>query len=228
MRARPLYVKLFVAIVALLTTVPWAYAQDGLQGALSRANVVSPANLATPFRQTLAAADFDGDHKPDGAVLLDDGWLQSHGVLRKIEIHLSGRRNTELTFESSEAELAISALDINHDGATDIVVERPLSRKRLHVWLNDGRGGFHEAAAQDFQSVVEVSGRQLESPTERQGCLAACLPPQRGFDGTAFGARALSLRDSSPNAEAQVYQSTAASRVTAASSSRAPPLPESL
>lgn len=228
MSARSPYVKLLAAIIALLATAPWVCAQDGLKGALSRATFASPANLATPFRQTLAAADFDGDHKPDGAVLLDDGWLQSHGILRKIEIHLSGRRNTELSFESNETELAISALDVNHDGATDIVIEQPLSHKRLQLWLNDGRGGFRKVAAQNFPSANEIISKRIGSPSERQDRVAVCLPPQRGSDRTALRARALPFRASAVTENAQVYASKAASRVTAPNSSRAPPLSKSL
>lgn len=228
MSARSPYIKLLAAIIALLATAPWVYAQDGLKGALSRATFASPATLATSFRQTLAAADFDGDRKPDGAVLLDDGWLQCHGILRKIEIHLSGRRNTELSFESNETELAISALDVNHDGATDIVIEQSLSHKRLQLWLNDGRGGFRKVAAQNFPFADEVISKRIESPSERQYRVAVCLPPQRGSDGTALHARALPFRACSANEEVQVHTSTAASRVTATNSSRAPPLSESL
>lgn len=214
--------------MALLATGPWLYAQDGLEGALSRANVASTANLATTFRYALAAADFDGDDKADGAVLLDGGWLQPRSRFRTIEIHLSSRRNAELTFESNETGLAITALDVNNDGATDIVVEQLFSHKRLHIWLNDGRGGFRKVTPQDFPSAGEGIGQRLLSSPERQDRLAACLPPQRGSDGNALGSRASPFHDSSANEQAQVFASTAASRAVVTNSSRAPPFSESL
>ena len=222
MSAKSLYGKLPIAILALLASVPWVHAQDGLEGALSRTNFASPANLGVPFRHTIAAADFDGDNKPDGAVLLDDGWLRPRNRLRTIEIHLSGRRNTELTFESNETA-GISALDVNHDGATDIVVEQSFTHERLQIWLNDGHGGFRKAPAQDFPSVNEVIGKELESPSERQNCPAACLPPQRSSDGAALAARASPHRTLSVPARTQALESMATSRAIAPDSSRAPP-----
>ena len=82
-----LCVKLVVG-AALTLPAPWVSGQDGLEGAWSRANLASPANLGVPFTQTLAAADFDGDSKVDGAVLVDHGWPRSQGSIRTIELHL--------------------------------------------------------------------------------------------------------------------------------------------
>src|SRR5262245_6964248 len=140
----------FVLAISVVLAAHCLWAQDGIEGALSRANLASPLNLSNPLGRTLAFADFDNDHKLDGAVLLDSGRLLGLNTFR-IDLHLSGRCNSELIFESVEIALAITTLDVNADGATDVVIERTLSHQRLYVWLNDGHGDFHRGGIQDFR-----------------------------------------------------------------------------
>ena len=179
MKLRSLCLKLAV-VAALSSVAPHAYAQDGLAGALSRSTLAASANFGrSPFARTLAAADFDSDNKPDGAVLVDNGWLQRQWGLRTIEVHFTGRPNTDLTFESNDAAVSVSALDVNRDGATDIVVEQPFTHKRLHVWLNDGRGDFRKARSEDFPASDLGGGEGLDFPSQASSPPPACLP-QRG------------------------------------------------
>lgn len=172
--------KFVVAGLALLGPSLWA--QDGLAGALARSSVPSAGNLTSPLAQRIAVADFDGDNRPDGAVLIDHGWLQPKGTSRKIELHFSGRSNTELTFESSEASLTVSALDVNRDGATDIVVEQPFTHKRLLVWLNDGRGSFHQVRSDDFPAADTEVHETLQPPGHFPDCPALCLTLRLGVE----------------------------------------------
>lgn len=221
MKLRSVSVKLVVA-AALALTAHQVCAQDGLEGAWSRASLASPTNLGTPFSQTLAAADFDGDNKPDGAVLVDDAWIRAQYGSRRIEIHFTGRGNGDLTFESNETSLAIVALDVNKDGATDIVVEQPLTCKRLQVWLNDGRGEFRKVRSEDFPSAdVENHGRHA-SPSQWPDCSALCLPPQRGYETAILAACPSSYCSSSARQQALPFGSPIGSRAVAPNSPRAP------
>ena len=181
MRLRSVCVGLVVA-AALAVTTPRVCAQDGLQGAFARVNLAWPANLGMPFSQTLATADFDGDNQPDGAVLVDCGWFRPQSSFRRIELHLTARGNTDLTFESNETALAVLALDVNSDGATDIVVEQPFTHKRLQVWLNDGHGSFRKVANHAFLSADATNHERIESPSQRPGCPAFCLLAQGGTE----------------------------------------------
>ena len=166
----------------LLLAASSAWAQDGLKGAFASENLASAPNVSLSFAPKLAAADFDGDHKPDGAVLTDPVVIRAERSTRTIELHFSARPNAVLTFESSESTVAISAVDVNRDGAADIVVEQPFTHKRLHVWLNDGRGVFREVKTKDFPSSDLGGYERAESPHPQTNFAVIGLPSQRGFD----------------------------------------------
>jgi len=222
MNARSTCIK-FVLAISVALAAPWIWAEDGLEGALPRANLGSLVNLTAPFGQTLAIADFDNDHKLDGAVLVNSGRIRGQNSFR-IEFHLSGSNNTELFFESTEATLAIAALDVNHDGATDLVVEHPFTHKRLYVWLNDGRGAFHRGRIEDFPSAEAPSGERLWAPSLRTDSPAACLPQQRCTEMIMLAA--CSLRGRPPSTDEFEGLSLASSDTSPAfspASSRAPP-----
>lgn len=225
MKVRSLALKIVVAALALTASL---WAQDGIEGALSRANLVLPAHFGTPFSQTLAAADFDGDNKPDGAVLVDHDWLRPQSSFRTIELHFTGRLNTDLAFESNEIALAISALDVNRDGATDIVVEQPFTHKRLQVWLNDGRGAFRKGRVEDFPSADAGNHERIESPSQRTECPALCLPSQRGSEIAILTAYPLPYRSSSAREHTLPFVAPLGLRAVAPNSPRAPPLSQSL
>jgi hypothetical protein len=221
MKAPSVALKIVVAVLALTASL---WAQDGLEGALRRANLTSAANLGTPFRQTVAAADFDGDNQPDGAVLVDGGWGPSQTRFRTIELHFTGRRNTDLSFESNETTLAISALDVNRDGATDIVLEQALTHKRLQVWLNDGHGDFHNGRIEDFPSEATATGdRHFDLPSQGIDSPAVGLPLERRSQVPVLRASTLPSRLSSGCERALAFESAFGSRAVAASSPRAPP-----
>lgn len=180
MDTRFLTPKFFLAAFLILAA-PIVRAQDGFQGALgefTRTNSLGQiARLSSP---TLTIADFDGDNKPDGAIL-----LRSNADLGKgnfaIELHLTGHHNSEIWFHSPESSLMIEALDIDHDGAIDLIIEESISHKRLQVWINDGHGNFEKGRLEDFPSVTD-SIRDRISCSERLDSPVLSLPTQRGFE----------------------------------------------
>ncbi|HWC16232.1 MAG TPA: VCBS repeat-containing protein [Terriglobales bacterium] len=206
---------------ALFLAVPWVRAQDGVQGALPRANLTS--NLARPFQQTLAVADFDGDKKPDGAVLINGSLLLHDSGVRKIELHFTGRANTDLSFESNQTDLAISALDVNRDGAADIVVEQSFTHKRIQVWLNDGRGGFRKVRSED--NVVDLATHErAESPSQQPDNSAICLPSQRDSETAILTAWELPHAPPSSCGRALGFRPRIIALALATIPSRGPPL----
>ena len=170
MNARSICVK--AALVLLALAVPRVWAQDGLKGALPW------TSFTEPFAHGLAVGDFDNDKKLDGALLLDSAGLAA----RRIEVHFTGRVNTELTFESSERALTVTARDVDNDGDDDLVVEESFTHRPLHIWINEGHGDFHEGRVQDFPSLGLDTHQELHSPCAGTECLSLCLPPQPGFE----------------------------------------------
>jgi len=221
MSARSISLRFAIVVVALAGSALWA--QDGLDGALPQAGYGSRLNPTAPFVQTLAVADFDNDHKLDGAVLLDSGRAWGQNSFR-IQFHLSGSANTDLSFESSEPQLAIRALDINHDGATDVVVEHPFTHKRLYVWLNDGHGVFHRGRIEDFPSAEVPGSGQVQLPSLQTNCPAVCLPQQRGTEMTMLASSSVRGRPPSLAGLGRLFPvSSVVSRPFYPFSSRAPP-----
>jgi len=165
----------------LIVAAPFVRAQDGVQGALGEFNrTTSPAQIPGLSGSTLAVADFDGDNKPDGAIL-----LQSDANLVKgnfaIKLHLTGHSNNEIRFQSLESALTVEAFDIDHDGDIDLIIEESISHKRLQIWINDGHGNFEKGRSEDFPSAADSNPDQIRS-SERLDASALSLPTQRGFE----------------------------------------------
>lgn len=181
MKVRFLGIGFFVASM-LLVAAPVLLAQDGTQGAFAQAD--RAAFLGQRLNQlsgpTLAIADLDGDNKLDGAVVLKTGPFLTPGSFQ-IDLHFTGRDNANIAFQSSESDITVVALDIDHDGDIDLVIEQPLTRKRLQLWINDGHGNFEEGRTEDFPSGMAPNRDGIES-SEHLDTPAMSLPTQRTFE----------------------------------------------
>ena len=166
----------------LLVVVPVLRAQDGVQGALAKFNRTSA--LVEPLTglhgPTLAVADLDGDGKPDGAILLASDDLRGLGNF-DVELHFTHHSNTDIRFQSADPAITVEALDIDHDGDIDLIIEQSLTRKRLQVWINDGHGNFEKGRMEDFPSAVAPTRDQIRL-SEHLDYPAVSLPTQRGFE----------------------------------------------
>jgi hypothetical protein len=124
------------------------------------------------FGQRFIVADFDNDEKPDSITLMS---LGQHGGQNIFGVRIcdSGRTVSLLTFESNEPSIRATAIDVNQDGAPDIVIEQRFTQTRIQIWLNDGHGGFRKANVADFESpdarapcavAASSKGRRNSSP----------------------------------------------------------------
>jgi hypothetical protein len=136
-------------------------------------------SLISASEGKVAAADFDSDEKPDGAVLLPAGQINGQRDFR-IEFHVTGGRNTSIQFSSPEAELSIAAVDVNRDGAPDIVIEKAFSHERVQVYLNNGRGEFKKTSERFV--APDDSGPQWRAAGAPQNLLPDSLSPTRGSE----------------------------------------------
>lgn len=213
--------SVFGIIAALaLAAPPSLCAQDGLAGALSKAEA-TPRMLQSFSGPTLVVADFDNDHQPDGALLVNAGVIDGHRVFR-VELHFSSAENRDLTLVSNCGSLAISAFDVNLDGMPDLIVEEALTHKRLQVWLNDGHGRFRQARVEDFPPQPD-SPYKLQAPMAAQACLALSLP-SRVETHQALLLRVLRFDSSSSHWKVQPGVLGASEFTSVANSSRAPPV----
>lgn len=164
----------------LIVAAPIVRAQDGVQGALREFNrTTSSRQILGLSGPTLAIADFDGDNEPDGAILLKSSPLGQGNF--EIELHLTGHSDSDIKVNSLESALTVEALDIDHDGDIDLVIEESISHKRLQIWVNDGHGKFEKGRLEDFPSAAAPTPEQVRSP-ERLDLPALSLPAQRGFE----------------------------------------------
>ena len=208
-------------ILAALS-LPCLRAQDGAAGALRH------APLRSPLGGELAIAHLDGDSSADSAVLIDSTPHQAGGPYR-VEIHLTNRPNSRLTFDSAEQATAISTFDVDDDKDADIVVSRGVDEPGVRVWLNDGKGEFHEGHVQDYPTLVHPT-RQKFRPAKTiatQSLLG--LPATRELTAMAAGGTAVII---DPRAQATLLPTQAgaakcASPLWITASPRGPPSPPS-
>lgn len=176
MRSR--YSSLSIVLSVLFLCVPTIRAQDGLRGTLSPSR--GYARFVPVFGEQVAAADFDRDDRPDGAILMEAGRWHGEKAFR-IELHLTALPNVTINFSSAETGLSISTLDVNRDGAPDIVLEKVFTHKRLKVYLNDGHGRFQKASPEAFPSPDESAPR-LRAEMNVQDLPTLCIPTSRDWE----------------------------------------------
>jgi hypothetical protein len=80
-----------------------------------------------------------------------------------------------LKFHARKGVIDVLAFDVDHDGYTDVVTVRRNSR--VHVWLNDGHGGFVRRSENDSRAT---SGSRLRSGDPLQ--MGACCGPLNNDD----------------------------------------------
>jgi len=211
---------LCLVLIALALAAPSVRAQDGLSRALSEAGNTQSL-LSSSFGQKFVAADFDNDMRLDGAILIDAGQLEGRQVFR-IRLYVSSDKVRELTFQSNDTALTISALDVNQDGTPDLIVEQVFTHKRLQVWLNDGHGRFRQARVEDFPSFGEAPCH-LKGPAGESCSLVLALPTRIGNDQAALTQQILRFNFSSSNWRMRSGNQQAQSGSLAFHSPRSPP-----
>jgi hypothetical protein len=110
-----------------------------------------------------ALGDFDGDGRPDVAIIqrgTDDSY---------VHVRLSGSPDAALL----EAKvISVVAADIDHDGDLDLVAMAPSGN--LMVWLNDGRGRY--ALQEALHNLNEISSAPIVSNSLKNEPIALGTP----------------------------------------------------
>ena len=111
-----------------------------------------PSALDTPGVSGWVLADLDGDHNVDLATARS-GPHESNGYSQEVRITLGALQQTTFRFLSPGATVELSSQDVDGDDDGDLVIFEPLSSQPIGVWLNDGRGSFHEGRLADFRKI---------------------------------------------------------------------------
>lgn len=154
------------ALFFFVVGVPAAWCQDGFRGLLSDRGQ----------SQEFVAADFDKDPEPDGATLSENGVADGKRAFR-IEVHITAGNNSTIHFSAAEPGLLLTTVDVNRDGAPDLVVEKPFTHEPVQVYLNNGRGEFYTAGAQHL--IPSDNGTQWRSPSSPASFPTLFLPATR-------------------------------------------------
>jgi len=152
-------------------------------------------------RLPFAAADLDGDQRPDLANVETDGHVAGE-VDYQIQLKLSSTGNRSFEVRGPSGGLAIEARDVNGDNAVDLVVSSAYFGRPVAVLLNDGHGSFSQAEPSDFPAAFSSSGA-FESVSCAQIAGAEGLPPQPRLQlssdaGSLYDARHCAARISGP------------------------------
>jgi hypothetical protein len=129
-------------------------------------------------------ADFDGDQKPDFAIVNVD---RSHIELTEYSIHLQ----LSLGFESAigltapSGGLWLSSRDVNGDDQLDVVVRTTRNSNLVAVLINDGHGRFTVAKPELFPALENEPGIYLDSEPRRQAERILSLPSRRPVGDSA-------------------------------------------
>jgi hypothetical protein len=97
-------------------------------------------------------SDLNGDQNVDLATARS-GRHDSNGYAQEVSVSLGAFQQTSFRFLSPGAIVELSSQDVDGDDDGDLVVFEPLSSQPIGVWLNDGRGSFHEGRLADFRKL---------------------------------------------------------------------------
>jgi hypothetical protein len=112
-----------------------------------------------------AIQDFDGDSKPDIAIVLE-GRSGSTDIHYRIRFQLSSGRSQNIDLTAPVGGLDISSRDVNGDDFADVVVTTAGTNQPVAVLLNDGVGNFTASDPAAFPGAFRNSNHFWNGLTE--------------------------------------------------------------
>lgn len=135
----------------LLKAALWMFASVCLMLVLARrssAAATAPAHVAAHF----AIADFDGDSRPDFAIV-DAGQGNSRIARYWIAFRFGGGSTSGVAVTAPTGGLQITSRDVNGDSFPDVIVTTAWTNTPVAVLLNDGLGNFVTSSPSEFHSA---------------------------------------------------------------------------
>jgi hypothetical protein len=151
-------------------------------------NSKSSQGLGTQILPPVAIADFDGDRKPDIA-MVQAGELSSSVVRYWIRFQLSAAANPQdVGITASVGGLQITPRDVNGDNILDLVVTTSWLNEPVVVLLNDGHGKFTVSDPTVFPAAMwRVDASWYPAVTQIKDAAALLTRPLYGQRSEAKG-----------------------------------------
>jgi hypothetical protein len=147
-------------------------------------NVILPVSGS---RVPFAIADFDGDGRPNLAIVQPGSYSSSLSIYRvQVQLGDGGLQSTDLVAPSGG--LGIAARDVNGDGIPDLIVSLAWREEPLAVLLNDGHAAFSVVDPSSFPSASGGSEKTLNGNLPSQTDTVATPPrsPIGDFSGSQY------------------------------------------
>jgi hypothetical protein len=144
----------------------------GTAGAEVPGSPASPAGACAAF----AAADFDGDLRPDLVgvrVGRSDAWRTDYWI----QFQLSAAGQQTIVVAAPSGGLQIAVRDVNGDKAPDLVVTTTWLKQPVAILLNDGHGNFSRVDPAAFPEAFNEPETSWGSCSD-QAREAVGVPPQ--------------------------------------------------
>lgn len=144
----------------------------------------SPLSLQTRQNDIrFVFADFDGDHKPDLA-LVETQSRRSAKTNYAIHIKLSAGPESAVGVNGPSGGLRVAARDVNGDAYLDLIVTSNLDLHFIQVFLNDGRGNFSPAKQGDYAELEVENHESLQAPAGGHADRTTLVTTRPTDDGT--------------------------------------------
>jgi hypothetical protein len=159
----------------------------GVIGLTGRAETASPSPQRAPnydagMSASFAIADFDGDLKPDLAIVEAERVDSSSNVRYSIRLRLSAGASQAIGVTAAAGGLHVVPRDVNGDNALDLLVSTAWLHQPVAVLLNDGHGNFTLSDPAAFRGVLwDAESSWTHANDEIRDAAAAVL--SRSFSG---------------------------------------------
>jgi hypothetical protein len=122
----------------------------------------SESRFSSIFGQSFVVSDFDEDG------FVDEARVEGSSVRKSVGIRLSATgKKSVLHFNSTRGiPGSLLALDLDNDGATDLVWTNPFHSSDVVVWLGDGNGKFSRVDSSRYTNGFGLGQAGIDQPDE--------------------------------------------------------------
>jgi hypothetical protein len=168
-----------------------------------------------------AVADFDGDWKPDLAIV-ETASLRRADANYSIRLQFSTAAGVSFLVKAPDGGIRVAARDVNGDNLPDLIVSSVSDQRIVAVLVNHGHGEFSRAEPASFAKLAQESDVFFRGCEQSLGDKFTVVSLRYSFDGERMSGS--TFADSTAAASITIREMLAQSRVELdASRGRSPP-----